>query len=325
VRGHGHGKVILLGEHAVVHGVPAIAAGLPQGASAMAFEREETPTLRIAPWNVTAARDGSEPLAVAFDALLRAREAEGAGARSVSVDASVSLPGSAGLGSSAALGVAVLRALDARDGITRGFDALQRIALAWERVFHGNPSGIDTAMAISGGLARYVRNPPAGARALTEVCSRAPIALVIGHSGEEGSTRAMVEQVARLRERAPENFAQTLGAFEALVRNGLRAIEDGELVVLGQLFDLAQRLLASWLVSTDVLEAMCGEARRAGALGAKLTGAGGGGCMIALVPDPRTDPEGRSAAVKHALEAMGHRAFEARIEATATAASEDRT
>ncbi|GAB4208091.1 MAG: mevalonate kinase [Sandaracinaceae bacterium] len=324
MRGRGHGKVILLGEHAVVHGVPAIAVGLPDGASAETVERAETPTLRVAPWGVVAVRGGDDPLAVAFDALLRAREAAGGGARSASVDATVSLPGSAGLGSSAALGVAVLRALDARDGIARDFDALQRIALAWERVFHGNPSGIDTAMAISGGLARYVRHPLAGERALMPIRSRAPITLVIGHSGQEGSTKAMVEQVARLKERAPERFAQTLEALDALVQNGLRAIEEGELVALGQLFDLAQKLLSSWLVSTDVLEAMCAEARRAGALGAKLTGGGGGGCMIALVPDPHADPKGTSAAVKQALEAMGHRAFEARIEATASAGSEER-
>jgi mevalonate kinase len=161
--GRGSGKVILLGEHAVVHGVPALAAGLSKGSRAhTSHAQDEVTKLEVAPWNVCVSRHDELPLARAFDALLKARREGSEEASDRSVSAAMEIPGSAGLGSSAALGVAVLRALDAHDGITRGYDDAQRVALAWERVFHGNPSGVDTAMAIAGGVAVYRRAPQAG-------------------------------------------------------------------------------------------------------------------------------------------------------------------
>lgn len=277
----GQGKVILLGEHAVVHGVPALAAALSHGATARA-SRGASERLRIASWGVDLSPDDDLPLARAFAAAIAARERRGP----VEVDANVTVPGGAGLGSSAALGVAVIRAMDELEGVARTDDDTQRVALAWERVFHGNPSGIDTAMAIAGGVALYRRNPGEGEKALERVVPRTPITLVVAHSGEGASTRAMVESVARQKERDPARFAKTLAAIESLVSNARLALEAGDLRGLGQLFDMNQQLLAAWMVSTATLEEMCGAARKAGALGAKLTGGGGGGCMIALAPSP---------------------------------------
>ena len=310
--GHGFGKVILLGEHAVVHGVPALAAGLSKGSCAhTSHARHEVTQLEVAPWKVCVSRHEDQPLARAFDALLKARSegsdraSEKATERSVSAE--MQIPGGAGLGSSAALGVAVLRALDAHDGITRDYDDAQRVALAWERVFHGNPSGVDTAMAISGGVAVYLRAPKDAEKSLTPVSLGKPLRLVVAHSGESGSTKKMVEQVAHQQERDPAKFQKTLEAIAAIVKNGTSALERGDHVALGRLFDMNQALLATWLVSTDTLEHMCSVAREAGALGAKLTGGGGGGCMIALV-----DQE-HSARVQKALAALGHEAFEVTI------------
>ena len=306
--GRGSGKVILLGEHAVVHGVPALAAGLSKGSRARtSHTHEEVTQLAVAPWNVCVSRYDALPLARAFDALLKARREGSDEATDRSVSAAMEIPGSAGLGSSAALGVAVLRALDAHDGITRGYDDAQRVALAWERVFHGNPSGVDTAMAIAGGVAVYRRAPQAGEKALTTLPLAKPLQLVVAHSGQSGSTKEMVEQVAHQKERDPAKFAQTLEAIDAIVKNGTAALQRGDHVSLGRLFDMNQALLSTWLVSTDTLEHLCGVAREAGALGAKLTGGGGGGCMIALV-----DQE-HSARVQQALAALGHEAFEVTI------------
>ncbi len=310
--GSGGGKVILLGEHAVVHGVPAIAAGLCDGATATT--RDEQPAeLHVEPWGVLARPGDGSALGAALDALLRARRADRLederAPRDGSIDATVALPGSAGLGSSAALAVAVLRALDARDGIARDTERSQQIALAWERVFHGNPSGIDTAMALAGGLARYVRSPAPGERALVPLPSARGLWLVVGHSGEPGSTR---EMVARVAERKSEpGWDTTLAEFADVVSQGEVAIERGELAALGRAFDRCHALLAAWGVSTPILDAMCAEARAAGALGAKLTGGGGGGCMIALVAD-----EADAARVRKALQATGREAFETTIAAS---------
>jgi len=295
----GGGKVILLGEHAVVHGRPALAAALARGVEAEA-ERAEEDRLEIEPWDVSVAPDdgGEEALARAFHALLATY---GPDRPTVRVRAQVDLPSAAGLGCSAALGVAVTRAIDALAGTDREADAVAEVALSWERVFHGNPSGIDTAVSAGGGVVVFRRG-----HAIEPVRPRRPLRLVVAHSGEQASTKTMVDMVARQHERAPERMDKTFDAIAAIVQNGRLAVEAGDLRALGQLMDLNQALLNSMLVSTARLEDLCRRARDAGALGAKLTGAGGGGCIIALVDGPST-----AAHVRRDLEKLDAEVFEA--------------
>ena len=94
----------------------------------------------------------------------------------------------------------------------------------------------------------------------------------------------MVDAVAALRARRPEVFAKALEGIRALVANARLAVEAGDRAGLGHLMNLNQMLLSGLFVSTSAIELMCGLAREAGALGAKLTGAGGGGCVVALAP-----------------------------------------
>jgi mevalonate kinase len=97
------------------------------------------------------------------------------------------------------------------------------------------------------------------------------------------STKSMVEAVARLRDRRPEVAEKSFEGIRSLVRNARLALEAGDVVGLGRLMDLNQMILAGLFVSTTEIERMCALARDAGALGAKLTGAGGGGSVVALV------------------------------------------
>ena len=278
--GLGRGKVILLGEHAVVYGRPALAAGLAHGVEATAHAAPDgADTLGCAPWNVTVTAGSRETderalLLQAFEALLATYPADRS---AVSVDATIALPGGAGLGCSAALGVAVMAALDAHYGVVRTPAERGVASLVWERVFHGNPSGLDNAMAAVGGVAVYRRGEP-----LVPVTPARPITLVVGHSGESSSTKEMVDLVARQHGRDPARVDQIFDAIASLVDNGARAVARGDVRALGQLFTLNQTLLSSLLLSTDTLEAMCAAAKDAGAFGAKVTGAGGGGCMIAI-------------------------------------------
>ena len=291
----GRGKIILLGEHAVVYGRPALAAGIERGVTAAATEAPED-ALHIAPWDVTVrpshAADG-DPLARAFAAVLDSISDRPGPLR---VEAHVDLPGGAGLGCSAALGVAIASA------VLREGHAPTQHAMAWERVFHGNPSGVDTAVSAMGGVIEFRRGEEP-----SRVRLRRAVRVVIANSGEASSTKEMVELVARQRAKAPERIDTTFDAIAALVRNGRLALEAGDVRAFGQLMDMNQSLLSSLLVSTAHLEELCAIAREAGAHGAKLTGAGGGGCMIALVDETTVEP------VRTALAATGADVFATQI------------
>jgi mevalonate kinase len=300
--GNARGKVILFGEHAVVYGVPAIAVGIERGARATASALTAGPsTLRVRDWNLLVHENDADatstatdtPLARAFRDLLRVTRDAGAALDAVAVEAEADLPPGGGLGCSAALGVAVARALDpAASG-----EVIAERAGAWERVFHGNPSGIDAAVSSLGGCVLFERswssascrerNAVASERStITRIRVPGPVHLCIGNSGQASSTRSMVDAVARLRERRPDTTQKAFDAIHTLVKNARLAIEAADRTALGQLLDLNQMLLSGLFVSTPDIEQMCASARAAGALGAKLTGAGGGGCVVALVDHP---------------------------------------
>jgi mevalonate kinase len=269
---HACGKVILLGEHAVVYGIPALAVGIDRGARARAFDQHEGPSrLIIGGWNVSVRPDESHDLARAFRAVLELASPM----TPCTLDVETDLPPGGGLGCSAAMGVAIARAIQPHGSA----DAVQSLAMAWEQVFHGNPSGIDAAVAARGGCILFRKGEP-----IESVRVRGPLQLCIGNSGAASSTKAMVDGLARLRERKRELVDKSFEAIRTLVHNARLAIEAGDRVTLGRLMDLTQMLLGGLFLSTPELEHMCGLARDAGALGAKLTGAGGGGCAVALVP-----------------------------------------
>ncbi len=274
--GFGRGKVILLGEHAVVHGYPAIAAGIERGVRAEAA-RADADRLVIEPWSLDLRPNpqSEEPLERAFSVVLDSYE----GRPSLEVRAVAELPAGAGLGCSAAIGVAILDAIDEALGVRRSRAELGEAALAWEKVFHGTPSGIDNAMSAVGGVALFVRGRP-----LQPIRSNKTLHLVIGHSGESSSTKDMVASVRRQLQSDPARVRKAFEGIETLVRNARFAIEAGDLAALGQLLDLNHTLLSSLMLCTTKLDSMCRAAREAGALGAKITGAGGGGCMVALAP-----------------------------------------
>jgi mevalonate kinase len=277
--GRACGKVILLGEHAVVYGVPAIAVGIDRGVRARATAIQRGPSrLHVSGWNIDV--DESDPqndLACAFRALLDAVRIAVPSFAPQAVEVEADLPPGGGLGCSAAMGVAIARAVD--PGVSD--DALQTRAMAWERVFHGNPSGVDAAVAARGGCIFFRRG-----EALEPVRARGVLRLCLGSTGIASSTKSMVDAVARLRVRRPEIVDKSFEAVRSLVHSARLAIVEGDRFALGRLMDLNQTLLSALFVSTSDIERMCAVARGAGALGAKLTGAGGGGSVVALVPSP---------------------------------------
>jgi mevalonate kinase len=272
--GFGHGKVILLGEHTVVFGHPGLVAALPVGVEALVRPGEGR---ILAPaWQLDARVGDESPVGQAM-----ARLFDRLGAEPLDVELVTGIPCRAGLGSSAAMAVAVARAVGARTGAS--VEAITAAAHASEEIFHGTPSGADTAAAQAGGLGRFRKDT-----GWQPVAPRQPITLCVGLSGRPRQTAALVEAVATLCRRTPvahrliDTLAEATSAGEV-------ALVQGDVDGLGRLFDLAHGALAGLRLSTPELDRMVHDARAAGAIGAKLTGAGGGGAVIALAPSHAHD------------------------------------
>jgi len=269
-------KVILFGEHAVVHGRMAIAAALDRGARASATRGSDVSVLELEPWGRRSrVDDRDDEVSRAYAALLETLGAK----EPISARVEVDVPGGAGLGCSAAIGVAIARAVASVLGRTLDDETAATCANAWEGVFHGNPSGVDVAVASRGGVLAFRRGETP-----RTIIPGAPMEIAIASTGEPCSTRAMVEQVARQLARRPAVVERTFDGIDTLAIKGVSAIESARWYEVGRMMDLNHALLASLMVSTEALERACNVARAAGAAGAKLTGGGGGGCAIALTP-----------------------------------------
>jgi len=271
-QGSGFGKVIVLGEHAVVYGEPALAAALDRGCSVDIEAHPEGPFLELDGKRFAVGDDN--PVARAFRITLEVTQLI---EEKIVVRAAFSVPVGAGLGSSAAFAVAVVRALSAHAKHTLSDEALDAAAHEVERLFHGTPSGLDAYLARSGELGLYVRG-----KGLKPVAC-APFKLVIASSGVQRSTETQVSRLAEKHGRVPA-CSHVFKAIGEIARDGARAIASGDLHALGELMNMNQGLLAALGVSHPALEAMIAYAKSEGALGAKLTGAGGGGCVIVLAP-----------------------------------------
>ena len=286
------GKVIVAGEHSVVHGYPALAAGIPSSLDLRAApgDAADPVRLRIEAWDIDVPLHPDTDHPVARAALEVFGFCDGP-LRGWTVEGTTTLPSRAGLGSSAALTVGLARLCLGPDA---DLDTVVQASMAGERVFHGQPSGIDSEVAARGGLLRYVRGA-----AVEVIPLRHPLSLVVVPSGQPRSTADQVAKVKARLDRFPMVIRPTLDALGALVQRSIEAIDANDLDSLGELFNVAHPLLSALDVSSRILDELCDAARACGARGAKLTGAGGGGCILCL---PQDDP----AALYSALRDRGH-------------------
>ncbi len=267
-QGTAAGKVILLGEHAAVYGKHAVALPIPTAVTA----------------NVTATDSGdSKYISDLLKVVRRELEIEG---DTFGVDVRSRLPPGMGLGASAAIAVAMIRAVSTSRELGLGDEDVNRIAFECEKVSHGNPSGIDNAIATFAVPMLFSNESELSIEQL-ELQETPP--LVIAFSGRRGSTHEQVAGVRTRYEAQKSHYAAIFDEIDALSRSAAKALAAGDYHELGMLMNICQGLLNAIEVSTPELESMVGMARAAGAAGAKLTGGGGGGSVVALCPGAVAD------------------------------------
>lgn len=293
------GKVILLGEHAVVYGRPAIAVPVSQvratatveplppgsGLTLVALDLGRTAHLGEAPLD--------DPLAAAAYHTLAHLDLPNVDGL-VTVRSTIPIAG--GMGSGAAVAAAIVRALTTFIGVELPPAEISSLVLEVEKLHHGTPSGIDNTVVVYEQPVYFVRQQPPQTFAVG-----APLSLLIADSGIASSTRQVVAGVRQRWEANPARYEALFDQIGSLVEQARQAIEDGLVAALGALMERNHALLQEMGVSTAELDGLVDAARRAGACGAKLSGAGGGGSVIALV-----QPEG-AAAVQAALQGAAAR------------------
>jgi mevalonate kinase len=269
----GPGKIILLGEHAAVYGQPVLAGAISRG-------------VRVR--GVPAAKGRIEVPAglsrVQAEALERAFAAAEAAVKAPPLFVSIesSLPVSMGLGSSAALSVAVSKLLLSAKGRSFGPDQVMKLAAKMEGEFHGTPSGVDHTTSARGELVLYRREGPTRA-----VKAKRTLRVVVALAGERTATKATVAALRERRARWPKRYTRVFAEIGRLASEGAKAIAKGDLEELGDLMNMNHGLLWAMQLSSERIDATVRRLRALGALGAKLTGAGGdGGAVIGLFEDP---------------------------------------
>lgn len=305
-RGIGHGKVILLGEHAVVYGSHAIAAPVPLAIQAVAQDTFDGNVSLIIPrWGVEyrlnkdpAHRDSFQrSLGIIFDRC-------GIADRSARIEVFPNVPRAMGLGGSASMAVAIIRSLDLHFKLGLKDEEVNAIAFECEKVAHGTPSGIDNTVATYGKTILYRRAKHEGDAPLIKPLEiPRPIKLVIGISGKESLTAKTVGRIREAWTKDPVLYDRIFKEIDKLTLHSVEAIKAYDMERLGVMMNVCHGLLNALRVSSPEIEELIQVARDAGALGAKVTGGGGGGSMIALCPD-------NSAKIAEAIRSAGYQAME---------------
>ncbi len=295
-RGEAPAKAILLGEHAVVYGHPALAVPVFEfrARAQAAFDHaEDDVVIRLEGRNPTVSleRNPDNPLMLA---VRLAVQAFGARPHNLALRLRSTIPVAAGLGSGAAVSAALMRAVASLFGVRWKEANLSALVYEVEKVHHGAPSGIDNTVVVYRRPILFRREapteyPPVGA----------DLRLLVADTGRPGSTREAVAAVGRLREAEPEAVADIMAGIGGLVEEAAVALAAGDATVLGDLMSRNHEALDRLGVSSPELDTLVDAAHEAGALGAKLTGAGCGGHALALVT------EDSAASVTAALQQAG--------------------
>ena len=288
-------KAIITGEHFVVHGAWALAAALPRKVRA---EVSRSPALAVRSDRFDAESPSLAPVRRIVEEVGRRFSVD----TSVEVAISSQVPEGAGLGSSASTMVAVASALSRFHALGLGVEEIIRLSMVGEQDIHGRPSGIDPTACAYGGVILF--RPGSKPR---RVRLAHPRTVIVSYSGMNRATRGQIGRVSQMKDRHPGLFSRLTQAVSDLSEEAGRKLVEGDLKALGNLLALDHAALDSVGVSNDTLDSMVDLMSSLGCYGAKLTGAGGGGSVLALAP------EAKEKSIVSGLSARGFETFAARI------------
>jgi mevalonate kinase len=283
-RGTGFGKVILFGEHFVVHGLPGIVSAIDLTANAEVKKIGEGITIkdeRKGAKGYTEKKRTQQKESIERMLKIMGIDLEKA---SLEIWLGGNLPSFSGIGASAASSVAIARAIAEELEMNLLDERINEIAYEAEKAYAGTPSGIDNTAATYGGLIWFKKNLSEGPNTIERLSISAPVEIVIGNTGVVADTKKMVASVAERKKQNPEKYDPLFNQAESLAFQARKALEDFDLRKVGRLMNENHGLLQEIEVSCKELDYLVNLALEHGAFGAKLTGGGGGGCMVALTP-----------------------------------------
>lgn len=301
--GSGFGKVIVFGEHFVVHGVPGIVSAIDSTTDVTVKKTGNKIVIRDE--RKTAKGYSQEKKLQQLESIDRMLKKMGI-SKEIALEIWIggTLPGFSGLGASAASSVAIARAIAEELNMQFSDEQINSIAYEGEKAYAGTPSGIDNTAATFGGLLWFKKNKNGNSDEIEQLRIREPIDIIIGSTGIVANTKAMVEGVTERKAKNPEKYVELFRQAEELAFTGKRALLDFNLEVVGNLMNKNHSLLKQIGVSHRVLDHLVDIARDQGAYGAKLTGGGGGGCMTALTPGKTLQNRVAQAIIKEGYEVL---------------------
>src|SRR3990170_6095720 len=233
-KGSGFGKVILFGEHFVVHGVPGIVSAIDSTNDAEV--KKTTNGITVRDVRKTAKGYAEEKKAQQLESIDRILKAMGIEPKKVAFDILLggTLPGFSGLGASAASSVAIARALAKEYEKKFSDERINEIAYEAEKAYAGTPSGIDNTAATFGGLLWFKKNMSGGANTIEKLHMRKPVEIIIGSTGVVANTKAMVEGVAERKRKHPEKYDALFEQAEALALIARKALLQFDLMKIGE-------------------------------------------------------------------------------------------
>jgi mevalonate kinase len=318
------GKIILFGEHAVVYGRPALAVPVTQVQARASIQKTggfsgekwadsvliQAPDIGLfSSLSRIQAEHATHPLDAVIQETFQRLGITRPPAFTLTIKSSI--PVASGLGSGAAVSVAVIRALAALCNQTISDEQVSQIAYEIEKLHHGTPSGIDNTVIAYAKPVYFVRNPPSpigrgvggegdnGAK-IQPLSPARPFTLLIADTGQAAPTKESVGDVRKLWEADKSRWETVFDKVGEIVREAKNAIESGDISRLGPLMDTNHALLQEMTVSSPELDRLVLTAKSAGAGGAKLSGGGRGGNMIALV-----QPKEKAPAIAQSLRKAG--------------------